>query len=65
LGGPGGDEPGTGLCQPADEAATGEHGESGDEHPATPEEVGGPAAEHEESGEGQGVRVHHPLLTDH
>ena len=52
-------------ASPADQAADGEDGESDDEDAAATEEIGGPSAQHQEAGEGQGVGVDHPLLTGH
>lgn len=61
LHGPGRDQhPGV-LREPARETGGGEEREPDQEDPLAPEEVGGPAAQQQESGEGQRVGVDHPL----
>ena len=61
LHGPGTDQPGLVLGQPAEEARRREHREADQEHLATTEKVGRPAAQQEETGERQRVGVHDPL----
>jgi len=50
--------------EPAHQAGRGEQAETGQEYPTLPEQVGGPAAEQQEPGEGEGVGVDHPLKAD-
>ena len=61
LHGPGRGEPGRVLGQAADQAGHGEQPQPEQVDPAAPEQVGGPAAEQQEAGEGEHVGVDHPL----
>ena len=61
LGHPGAGEHPRRGGEAADEAGHGEQRRPGDEHLAPAEEVGRPAAEQQEPGEGQHIGVHHPL----
>lgn len=52
------------LRETAGEGRGGEDTEPGEEHPLAPEDVGGPAAQEHETGEGDRVGVEDPLETD-
>jgi hypothetical protein len=49
-----------GLCQPAGQRGQREHSEPDHEHASAPHQIGDPAAEEQETAEGQHVRVDHP-----
>ena len=49
------------LGDRANQRRSAEEGDAGEEHAATPEQVGGAAAEQEEAGEGERVGVDDPL----
>ena len=65
LGRPGGDEPGAGLSQSAQQAAEGEKSEPQHEHPPAAEQIARPPSQHQQPGEGEGVGVDDPLLAGH
>ena len=61
LQGPGAEEHGRVLGQPAEGRGAGEAEQADDEHPLAPEVVGDAAAEQQQAAEGQGVGGQHPL----
>ncbi len=61
LEGAGADQQGLVLGQAAEQTREGEHRQADEEDLAPPVEVGRPAAEQQETGEGQGVRIDDPL----
>ena len=58
---PGGQQPGLGGGEAAEQRGQRKHDDAGDEDPAPPEDVAGPAAEQQQPAEGQRVGVDHPL----
>jgi hypothetical protein len=58
---PGGQQPGLGGGEAAEQRGQRKHDDAGDEDPAPAEDVTGPAAEQQQAAERQRVGVHHPL----